>query len=654
MATNPLYHTNDSPNNSTQPTKAVNRQGVSVSRTHNTFDMSYFHYKTQKFGQYEPFFVMEGVPGDVIPFSSSHNVRALPMSSPFLSSLKLNKDYFLVPNQAIQPNTWEYIFRNPTQGDDVPEDAHNLFPIGSGANSIIRTFLSSLSGPAPDSSDGWIRVLWSLLLSEPFLSSGSLLYQLGYKINFSFVYDDDTISSFDSAFDYFINGIEFINIELDNGQTFSSDDIGKYAVISLMRFYGSRCFVEELSMSPGFSCPSLSSFDSIFPDDSFISMDRVIAYQLSCAQYYVNPNVDFIYNAQLYRDNIYSLWRKSFADEDGVTGTSQILTFPYNGTIVSYDYCSLAYYERACNYIIEGWNDLTLPDIVNIYDYINALFGLRESLRFGDYFTDSRTQPLAVGDNNVPVVDGSINVIDTSRSIIYQRFRNAVVKLGNNFGDYLRGIFGTEPSPDYHIPKFIVHQDFDVSGFEVSNTTSESQGNIVTNLNTQDDTYVFEVSVDMPCVILGISSFTIPRAYMQTKDRQFFHQNRFDMFNPMLQYVGDQPVYNIERTQQTSEDIFGYQSRYNEYKQRYSVVSGGFTSVLPAWTFVADSLFDPVVSFDIADNQSPDFIRAHDYEFNRFLSRIPGYSLGTGFHFIIVYNNKCVANRPMEVNPNTL
>ena len=70
MASNPLYNTNDSPNNATQPAKAVNDSQVFVNRNRNTFDLSYFNYKTQRFGQYEPFFVMEGIPGDTIPLSS--------------------------------------------------------------------------------------------------------------------------------------------------------------------------------------------------------------------------------------------------------------------------------------------------------------------------------------------------------------------------------------------------------------------------------------------------------------------------------------------------------------------------------------------------------------------------------------------------------
>ena len=49
--------------------------------------------------------------------------------------------------------------------------------------------------------------------------------------------------------------------------------------------------------------------------------------------------------------------------------------------------------------------------------------------------------------------------------------------------------------------------------------------------------------------------------------------------------------------------------------------------------------------------QSPVAIRAFDFEFNRFLSKQTGISLGTGFHFIMQYNNQNVSNRPMDINP---
>lgn len=138
---NPLFQSNNSPTRTTRPTKAVNEAPTHVRLTHNTFDNSYFNFKTQRYGKYEPFWWKVCTAGDNEPYSNSHNVRSLPFSSPILSPMKLNKDYFQVPMYAIQPNAWDYIFKNPNQGDDVPSDAQNLFPLGSGNQSIFDLFL---------------------------------------------------------------------------------------------------------------------------------------------------------------------------------------------------------------------------------------------------------------------------------------------------------------------------------------------------------------------------------------------------------------------------------------------------------------------------------------------------------------------------------
>lgn len=661
MATNPLYKTNDSPNNQTQPTKAVNRQGVAVHRTHNTFDNSYFHFKTQKFGQYEPFFVMEGVPGDMIPLSSSHNVRALPMSSPFLSELKLNKDYFMVPMNAILPNTWDYIFKTPAQGDDVPEDANCLCPLFS--LDTDYSFIADLFSRFTSDSISDANKFRILLILEMFCSQGSLLSQLGYHINPTIILRDNTRLSFDEYFDSVVRDITTLTInDSETGVTYqyssdSSGDISIFQALSLLRSYGSRFIIFSLGSSEttftNFSrVINLPSWTDSSDFGTDVNISRLFAYQMACSQFYVNPQVDFLYNAQLYRDNLYTLY-ESLMESAFDTG-AETFYFYMNGIKVPYDYTSKRYMFEVLNVFKE--DNFTDSSWNLLYDYLYAIFGHRESLRFGDYFTDSRTRPLAVGSDSIQVSqDNSVSVIDVSKSIVYQRFRNAVVKLGNNIGDYLRGIFGSDPSPDYHVPKFISHQDFDISGFEVANQTSDGQGDLVTNLSSRDDTFAFEVQVDMPCVLIGISYFSLPRVYMQTKDRHFFHRDRYDMFNPMLQYIGDQIVYNHERTDlRPNDEIFGYQSRNNEYKQRYSVVSGGFATKLPAWTFVADSLFNPVDDVFLPNTQSPDFIRAHDYEFNRFFASLSGYSLANSFHFIVVYNNKCMSNRPMEINPNIL
>lgn len=244
MATNPLYQSNDSPNNSTQPTKAVNRQGVSVKHTHNTFDNSYYNYMTTPFGVYFPFFSMEGVPGDIIPLHSEHTVRSLPMSSPFLSNLSLNKDTFMVPMQAILPNTWELIYKTPAQGDDVPDEANCLFPaweVDTDAD-IVSQFWNVLKSSDYDLD----KRLWSLLLMELFCSQGCLLSQMGYHVNPIFTHvDDNTILSFDELFDTVIRNISYLTVSYKS-VVYSTDEssgfnkVSLYQILNMIRTYGSE------------------------------------------------------------------------------------------------------------------------------------------------------------------------------------------------------------------------------------------------------------------------------------------------------------------------------------------------------------------------------------------------------------------------------
>lgn len=646
MATNPLYNTNDSPNNATQPAKAVNDSQVFVNRNRNTFDLSYFNYKTQRFGQYEPFFVMEGVPGDTIPLSSSHTVRSLPMKSPFLSSLTLSKDYFMVPMQAILPNSWEMIFSNPASGDDVPEDANCIWQPFN-ISSLANIDLSNISNA---------NKLKIAFLLESLFSSGSLPSQLGYTIQETL---QDKTHSFDYYFNSFCDALISASPDItfkfpDNStKVFSRGALPVSVFIDFIRqnyIYiteaSSDVNISELSNWYSDNASYLEVWDTIE-----FNMSRILAYQLSCKQFYVNTKIDPIYNAQLYRDNYFYLL-KNLMTARGKTLSFE--SFTRNGINVPYDFFSKHYFDKIKLTIGETYNDSIIDALADIYYY---LFSYNRVLKFGDYFTSSRTQPLGTdvtGEMNAPVVGAKVAAIDMSKSIVMQRFLNNVVKLGNDFGEYLRGIFGREPSPDYHFPKFIAHQEFDVSGFEVANSTATGQGNMITNLKSGDDKYAFEVSVDMPCIILGISNFNCPRLYGNARPKFLFHKDRFDMFNPMLQYIGDQPVNRIELNTDSNSgtEVFGYNSRNSEYKQAFSVASGGFLYELPGWSFITD--FGPDYAAVPSAHQGPEFIRVYPFEFDRFFVSLSGLSLSQAFHFIVVYNNKVMASRPMAVNPSIL
>lgn len=702
MAQNPLFRPTTSPTNTTKPTKAVNNTGTSVRLSHNTFDNSYFNFKTQRYGQLEPFFWKDCVAGDSEPFSNSHNVRSLPFASPILSPMKLNKDYFMIPKYAIQPHTWDYIFKNPNQGDDVPADAQNLFPlVGRWIDTDNTLKVSSIFDCLEFvvlrfkyQSYTYFDFL-RLIVLEPFFSSGSLLYNLGFKFNPVIRNGNDQILSFDEYFDIIFRDHEFtFEISFDNPDSTSgyrlvtfttglSEDSGavkvdKFTAISLLRsYFGDIVYFELNSDTRNDLNYQLDTIDYQISDDvsnlnisplDCLRLDNIIAYQYACAQYYVNPRVDFLYNSQLYRDNYVQLVRLAHQARSGVD--LNLSSFNLNGIPVLYDYFSLYYHSSSFSSFLNAFfrvdyiddNESDSSAIVKFQNFCNPvmyLFSYREQLRFGNYFTDSRTQALGYGQPGSDTVvvndDQAISVTDLSQKLVLERFRSAVAHLDGSAEDYLQTMFHEQLPPDYHYPKFIAHSEFAINGSEVSNTTSDDQGNIVTNLKSGDDTAEFNVVVNVPSILIGISYISIPETYCQIKERQYFHGDRYDMFQPMLQYFGDQEIFNREVSDDIPNpaDAYGYVSRNGEYKQRVSQVSGGFLTRLRSWIFTVDlpAFAGESAMPRLALTQSPLAIRAHDYEFNRFLSSQTGLSLGTGFHFIMQYNNKNVDNRPMDVNP---
>lgn len=689
---NPLFQANISPTRTTRPTKAVNEAPTHVRLTHNTFDNSYFNFKTQRYGKYEPFWWKVCTAGDNEPYSNSHNVRSLPFASPVLSPMKLNKDYFQVPMYAIQPNAWDYIFKNPNQGDDVPSDAQNLFALRSGNQSIFELFRWAMRS-INDYSDGMTSIenmgtaILVFLMYENFLSSGSLLFSLGYKINPIFrnrSYQSSRPLSYDEVFDSYFSGSNsyFAEFEFDDpdspsgfrrisfatensvGEFSANYYVDSFTFVSILRSHFGQLLSFNLSESNSYVIydvdlgyierPGSDSDDSV----DYLRMDVINAYQLSCAQYYVNPRVDFLYNAQLYRDNFVQLVRE--LSSLSPSGILNIESFDYNGIPVLYDYFSGRYYSIITE-VMSFYPDsetLNTEQILSLGRVLYYLFGYQDQLRFGDYLVDSRTQALGYGEpgsDSVQVYDDAISVTDMSQKLVLQRFRGAVAHLDNSAEDYLETMFHEKLPPDYHYPKFIVHSEFGIAGDEVSNTTSDDQGNIVTNLKSGDDTAEFNIDISVNSILIGISYISVPGVYSQIKERTYMHRDRFDMFQPMLQYFGDQGIYNREVSDfiENPSDVYGFTSRNGEYKQRMSQCSGAFLTSLRSWLFTIDlpSFAGESSMPRLSSTQSPLAIRTFDFEFNRFLRRQTGVSLGTGFHFIMQYNNKNVDNRPMDVNP---
>lgn len=666
-AFNPLLNTPVGDNAHTQPSKAVNKDKPRSSVNASVLDLSRANFKTERFGTYNPFEVIDVTARDIVPLHNSHNVRTLPMKSPMLNPLQLHKDYFFVPMDAILPRTWEYIFKQPSQGDDVPADAHCLFDF-----SFIRSALNRLRTVAEEDIPATLSDFFRVLSLELLLSRGSLLNSLGKTFHYDFdSVVDACLSSTDFQFGFTFNPGSAAET-ISTYQNGSGIIVSKSRAVDLIRMYPERIsnflFVtssgDTATTSQAFTDAlsstilgnTLSEAITLFvtvPDaadglENCFDIRRILAYQVACAEFYTRGNIDSIYCAQLWRDNAFSLFRL-------VDGSLSPAFMTINGTLLEYDVLSYHYFKSVTTVLNSSFGSATLPIASSIvfYQFLQYIFGYRNSLIFGDYFIDSRTQPLATNtDHELPSTD--ITVFDINDSLVYQRYGNKVVKQGNDFNEYLDKIFNSRPTPDFHFPKYIRGYDCDVSGNEVAVTSDTGTGHLVQNVVSGDSSELVEVAIERPGVILGISYFDVPPLYMNYQERFFLHQNRYDDYIPDLQYLGDQKVYGVELNRfSVGSASFSYNSRYAEYKQRYGVVGGSVgTSRLPSWCFVLDNDDDKFRSF--LSKLSSMFVRFLPSEFDVMFNTLSGLSLASSFHFIVMYNNQAVTSRNMLVNPNTL
>lgn len=420
--------------------------------------------------------------------------------------------------------------------------------------------------------------------------------------------------------------------------------------------------------------------DDIDPDDvtSFASnnlnIGPLLAYQIICAHYYSRDNVDLVYSADLYRKYINSLFNRL---SNNPQPSNPLVSFSWNGISLPFDYLS----GRKLSFLLIGF-DGTTPLASVPYSGLSgsasswaarfmgfsAIFGFRRSLRYLDYFTGSRVQPLAVGNTDVAINSDVVSVVDITRNIQKQRFLNAVNRTGRKIEEYTKGLFGIKPSQDFHDPIWCAVTEDVLYASEVENTgeAQQTQENSITSNLKGSGRFQFDLSVanGYPCYILRLVSYDIRRAYTRTVQRHFLHVDRFDMFNPDFQFIGDQPVLGIELGQltapgysssaspmlvQTIPSIFGYQTRNEEFKTRYDEASGGFVSALSSW------IFSDAVDTRLSDqNINSDFIRSISTELDKYFVNLTGYSLGTYFHFIVKTENHIDASRPMVKSPNIL
>lgn len=673
---------------------ALNEQSPNVRVSHSTFPMERHIFGTYRFGEYSPFFYYDGIPSDTVRQRSITTTRSMSLSAPLMQDIKLKRDYFIVPYQALLPRNWEKVYVNPKKGDDVIADKVGPFVENFPskiADATLALFgevhdeVNSINSQSESFDPASVNVAllnffrW-LVWSEMFYSNGCLLATLGVHLSDSFKLTSTPNLGRPSSYsiDRFIDKVCSDLLDLvpssigtDPSPVFHyllSEDSGLFAVssasdmrlflqhmregdVSEIRIASNSLITNILGYLQVFFVDETLSLSILAEDDgTHVDLARCAAYQICCAHYYTNDNIDYIYSAELWREYIGSLLKNGVID---TLFSFDDLVFIYNGVSYQYDWlCALFF-------------DYCIPNVASyytvVYPYFYALFGFKRSLRFVDYFAGARKEPLAVGDPNVAVNDNLVSVVDINRMTQFQRLWNNVLRLPSQIEGYVKGLFpGSSPKYDYHNPAWLAHTSDVVFTAEVENT-GDSQTSVPNSItatfrgNSSDKE--FTIDVDFPGIIIGIQYFDIRRAYFTGIDRLVQHEDRFDMALPELQYIGDQEIRGSELLSYLGKTPISYTGRNMEYKQVIDQAFGGFVESLPGWSF----LFDPKdwyinsgVDPDLYARISPNFIRSLPIELDQYFIKLSNFSLGTYFHFQQKIVNITEAKRPLVKDPQIL
>lgn len=390
--------------------------------------------------------------------------------------------------------------------------------------------------------------------------------------------------------------------------------------------------------------------DSVTPVDMFdpgyINPTRLVAYQLAVAEYMTNDNIDNVFTADLWMQNCRSIM---FPAKDKITSE---LTFNYNGIDVEYDLMTSGAWQLAF------FDDRTLEGLVHrMLPFASNLFMLRRSLRFGDYFSTGRPDLVSVGQLGINVDNGVVNPIEVSQQLLLARYRQATNWMGSKFDSQAKGVYGVTPSDQGARPYFIAHRKTELQREQVVNT-AQNQGARTTNLIGVTDSNGFDVFIDDFGILISVVSYDALPAYPSGIDPMYRLYDRYSMFNPMLQNVGDQPIHLDELTgvmdDARAREPFAYSVRYAQYKFSISRAHGAFVNLLPGYAmrYPWHSLVSEPGQLEL--KISPDFIRDKPYYFDQFFKSRTGLSPASYYHFIVSCNNEHIAARKMQVQPGLL
>lgn len=176
--------------------------------------------------------------------------------------------------------------------------------------------------------------------------------------------------------------------------------------------------------------------------------------------------------------------------------------------------------------------------------------------------------------------DGVININELRLAFAAQRFLEKNARGGSRYVELLLSHFGVR-SPDARLqrPEYLGGNRVPLQIHSVNNTAQSDKdflGDLGANSVTSDVHYDVNKSFTEHGYLMCVGVVRYDHTYAQGLNRLWFRKSLYDFYWPTFANIGEQPVYTDEifYDETKSDDVFGYQEAWADYRYKPSIVTG--------------------------------------------------------------------------------
>lgn len=526
---------------------AIFNQALLPAPKRNLIDMSQEHKTSLDAGWLVPINITEMLPGDTFHGSVSHKIRTLPLNSPAFQDFEVGWFTAVVPMRLLMNNKGWAKFIAEQESNTAPSEITDLTPPAYVSYHILANygyhFDDNVKGVESQSLANYLGIPIHYTSSGQTVSEDNTPISLAPFMAYQMVYDewfrDNNLSEnvMDDIMLYFGDGGDVSYLYDDTGA------LGAFKSLTRLRH---RAFHKDMFTS---ALPSTQrGAQVVIPVAS--SVERIPLNN-------IDPKFRFggtVPNAEYSTDNPFNLlFGKTF--NGGATLTNLTST-----TLVAA-------------------NAPHSTDTAAFYGNV------------GSVTTEAGSPYLQIqlGDGTGPYINLSgmqgIEVNQFRTAMMVQTFLERLEVCGSRYTEVIRGMFGVY-TPDARLqrPEMIAGWRSniligDVLQTEDPSTSSTPAGTLHGIGLGISGGKSFKYRAYEHAYLIQFVSILPKQAYGQGIPKMFTRQNRYDYFWPLLAHQGEEAILNRELKfvpgdEDANNGVFGYQSRYYDYRSNYDRISG--------------------------------------------------------------------------------